>query len=145
MRKWLFYSGTNRILSWRTVFELLSFFILACSIMACSRVEDLSELDPFLRKSVTWKCEKLNKEIPLNIYFLEDSTGEKGAEVIVYVKNNAWERVGKESDLSILRDNIRNKFIVITVDFGNETKAVSTFIDKDLHDIFRAVYGTNTE
>ncbi len=110
----------------------------------CSQSDDLSGLKPYLRKSVIWKCEKLDKEIPLNIYFLEDSTDTDGAQVIVYVKNQAWERIGQESDLSILRDDIQKKFIVITADFGNDPKAVSTFIDKDLHDIFRAVYGTNT-
>src|SRR5690554_1706780 len=117
-------------------YRIIGFLALVVNLMSCNQPTDLSELDPFLKKSVMWKCEKLNKEVPLNIYFMEDSTGEKGAEVIVYVKNSAWERVGKEPDLPILRDNIQNKFIVVTVDFGNEPKAVSTFIDKDLHDIF---------
>jgi hypothetical protein len=120
-------------------------FPLFILFTSCTGTDDLSELNPFLRKSVTWKCEKLNKDVPLKIYYHQDSTDAGGAQVIVYVTNRAWERIGQESDLSILRDNIRNKFIVITVDLGNEPKAVSTFIDKDLHDIFRAVYGTKTE
>lgn len=124
---------------------LIALLLICSALISCKKTEDLSDLKPYLKKSVNWKCEKLNKEIPLNIYYLEDSTGSEGAQVIVYVMNRAWERIGQESDLSILRDNIQNKFIVITVDFGNEPKAVSTFIDKDLHDIFRAVYGTKTE
>jgi hypothetical protein len=106
--------------------------------------ENLNELNPWLKKSISWKCQKLNREIPLKIYYLNDSTGEDGAQVIVYVKNKAWKRVGQESDLSILKDDIQRGFITITVDFGNDPKAVSTFIDKDLHDIFRAVYGSKT-
>ena len=45
----------------------------------------------------------------------------------------------------ILRDYIQKKFIVITVDYGNEAQAVSPHFDKDLHDILKAVYGFKTE
>jgi len=81
----------------------------------------------------------------VRVYYADANTGPGGAQVIVYVKNKAWPRIGQEPDLPILRDNIRNKFIVITVDFGYDPNAVSTFIDKDLHDIFRAVYGVKTD
>jgi hypothetical protein len=117
-------------------------YVASCST---ARAEDLSELASYLRKPVAWKCEKLGREVPLRIYYADAATGPAGAQVIVYVKNKAWPRIGQESDLAILRDNIRNKFIVITVDFGDDPRAVSTFIDKDLHDIFRAVYGVKTE
>ena len=103
-------------------YSLFPLIILILILASCSRPPSLSELDPYLKKSVSWKCNKLNKEIPLKIYFLDDITGDDGAEVIVYVKNRAWERVGQESDLSILSDNIQKKFIVITVDFGNEPR-----------------------
>jgi hypothetical protein len=122
------------------VFLILSGLIIISSLIA--RGNNLSELNPYMKKSIQWKCAKLNREVPLKIYFLNDSTGSDGAQVIVYVKNMAWKRVGQESDLSILKDDILKKFIVITVDFGNDPKAVSNFIDRDLHDIFRAVYGT---
>ena len=122
-----------------------TFLILLIGLVSFGKTDNLSELNAYLRKSVMWKCEKLNKEVPLKVYYHEKQTDAEGAQVIVYVKNSAWERVGKEADLPILRDNIKNKFIVITVDLGNEPRAVSTFIDKDLHDIFRAVYGAKTE
>ena len=118
-----------------------SFLVLIC-LFSFARAQNLSELNTYLKKSIQWKCNKLNREIPLKIYYLNDGTDSDGSQVIVYVKNKAWERVGQESDLSILTDDIQKKFIVITVDFGNDPKAVSTFIDSDLHDIFRAVYGT---
>jgi hypothetical protein len=81
----------------------------------------------------------------MNIYFLGGNAGPAGSEVIVYVKNSAWDRIGQESDLSILSDYIQKKFIVITVDFGNDKLAVSPRFDKDLHEIFKAVYGYKTE
>src|SRR3972149_7068805 len=99
-------------------YSLIPLSILIIILSSCSRSPGLSELDPYLKKSVSWKCDKLNKEIPLKIYFLDDSTGFDGAEVIVYVKNRAWERIGQESDLSILSDYIQKKFIVFTADFG---------------------------
>ncbi len=49
----------------------------------------LSELNPYLRKSVSWKCTTHDKVVPLNIYFLGGDTGPDGSEVIVYLKNSA--------------------------------------------------------
>lgn len=106
---------------------------------------DLPELTPFLRKTVSWKCVTMEKLVPMNIYFLGGETGPDGTEVIVYVKNRAWDRIGQESDLSILKDYIQKKFIVITVDFGDDKQAVSPQFDKDLHEIFKAVYGFRTQ
>jgi hypothetical protein len=106
---------------------------------------ELSDLQPYLRKSIFWKCITLDKSVPMNIYFLGGNAGPDGSEVIVYVKNSAWERIGQESDLSILSDYIQKKYIVITVDFGNDILAVSPRFDKDLYEIFRAVYGYKME
>lgn len=93
-----------------------------------------------------WNSPTLKKEIPIKIFFLRDRTeNPDGVEVIVYLKNKAWNRIGQESDLSILRDYVQKKFIVITVDYGNEPQAVSPHFDKDLHDILKAVYGFKTE
>ena len=105
---------------------------------------ELSELNPYLKKSVSWKCATQDKVVPIKIYFLGGETGPDGSEVIVYLKNSAWDRVGQESDLSILTDYIQKKFIVITIDFGNDTLSVSPRFDKDLHEIFKAVYGFRT-
>jgi hypothetical protein len=104
----------------------------------------LSELKPYLRKSASWKCITHDKIVPLNIYFLGGDAGPDGSEVIVYIKNSVWDRIGQESDLSILRDYIRKKFIVIMIDFGSDKLAVSPQFDKDLHEIFKAVYGYKT-
>jgi hypothetical protein len=111
---------------------------------------DPSELKPFLKKSLMYKCRTINKEVPMNIYYngkttYDEATGTDEAEVIVYVKNKAWDRIGQESDLSILSDYLKKKFIVITVDFGNDKEASSPRFDEDLEWIFRGVYGYSPE
>jgi len=95
---------------------------------------------------MTWKSPTLNKKLPIKIYFFADLTeNPDGGEVIVYLKNKAWDRIGQESDLSILRDYIQKKFIVITVDYGKEAQAVSPYFDEDLHDLLKSVYGFKTK
>jgi len=127
-------------------YPLVLFLILSAGLRSYAQPASLSELDPYLKKSVAWKSSTLNKDIPVKIYFLGDRTeNPDGAEVIVYLRNKAWERIGQESDLSILTDYIQKKFIVITVDYGNEVQAVSPHFDKDLHDILKGVYGFKTE
>ena len=120
--------------------------IALVSLRSSSQTTSLSELDPWLKKSMTWKSSTLNKKLPLKIYFFADRTDNPdGDEVIVYLKNKAWDRIGQESDLSILRDYIQKKLIVITVDYGKEARAVSPYFDKDLHDLLKSVYGFKTE
>ena len=112
---------------------------------SCTSSANLSELKPYLKNSVSWKCTTLNKEIPLQIYYLEEKKDSDRRDVIVYLKNSAWERIGQESDLSILSDFIKKKFIVITLDFGNDPKAVSPFIDNDINAVYSAVFGYETK
>lgn len=129
----------------RTVHYIAYLILLTFYTVSCSKPEDLSSLDVYLKKAVSWKCKSLDTEIPLRIYYLNDSTGYDGSDVIVYVMNKAWDRIGQEPDLSILRDFINNKFIVITADFGRNPDAKSPDFDFDLHEIFRAVYAYKTE
>ena len=56
-----------------------------------------------------------------------------------------WERIGQEDDLSILTDFIKKKFIVITLDFGNDPKAVSPSFDNDINEVYSAVFGYKTK
>ena len=119
---------------------LVSLIILS----SCAPKEDLPSLKPFIRKSVSWKCKTLNREVPLTVYYLEDKPGKEAKNVILYIKNAAWERIGQESDLSILTDYINKKFIVITVDLGKDSKAVSPYVDNDINDIYSAVFGYKT-
>ena len=113
---------------------------------ALAQSESLAELDPYLKKTINWTSNTLERELPLKIYFLDEKTETPdGVEVIVYLWNDAWDRVGQESDLSILRDYIHKKFIVITVDYGKDPKAVSPNFDKDLHDLLKTIYGFKTE
>lgn len=106
--------------------------------------ENLAALKPYLRQSVERDFAALNRKIPVNIYFRDETTGDEPAEVIIYVMNRAWERIGTEDNLSILSDYIRKRFIVVTVDLGDDPRAVSTAIDWDVHLIYRALAGYRT-
>jgi Bacterial Ig-like domain len=110
-----------------------------------SQHNDLLKSDPYLKKSIRWQSSALHKNVPLKVYFIGEKTeNPEGAEVIVYLKNKAWDRIGQESDRSILQDYIQKKFIVITIDYGNDAKAVSPYFDEDLDVILKAVYGFKT-
>ena len=111
-------------------------------LISCAPKDELSSLKPYLKKSQIWKFQDINRDAPLNIYYLEDSTGSVPKDVILYIKNKAWERIGQESDLSILQDYINKKFIVLTLDLGNDSKAASPFIDNDINKLHRAIFGT---
>ncbi len=124
---------------------IIPLFILIAFLGSCSSSENLSDLKPYLKKSVNWKCSTLDREVPLNIYYIDDSTDAEGNDAVLYIKNKAWERIGQESDLSILNDLIQKKFIVMTLDLGKDSKAVSPFIDNDINDIYSAVFGYRTE
>jgi Bacterial Ig-like domain len=124
--------------------QSIPFFVFIAILGTCAASASLSELKPYLKKSLSWKCTTLNKDIPLNIYYSGDNTDSDGADVVLYLKNKAWERIGQEPDLSILSDLIQKKFIVMTADFGNDRKAVSPYIDNDINEIYSAVFGYKT-
>ena len=111
---------------------------------AAGAAEDMSALKPFVRKAMTWTCPSLGKAFPVTIHFARPSTGGEARDVILYVINGAWERIGRESDLSILRDSIDQGFIVVTLDFGDTPEAVSPAIDGDIDRLYRALFGLET-
>jgi hypothetical protein len=129
----------------KIVLRIIMILGLSIAVKPCLAKEDFSAINPFLKKSLAWKCKDLNREVPMNIYYADDSTGRAGKYVIVYLKNKAWKRVGQESDLSILKDYINQRFIVITMDFGNDKKANSPFIDNDVNAVYSAVFGYKTK
>lgn len=131
-------------------FPLVAFFAvaslaasaaLAAESASASSDELAAALKPYLRKTLLQKFPTLGKELPIHVYFVEETTGSQPAEVIIYVKNKAWERVGQEDDLSILKDYIAKRFIVLTLDFGNDPNAVSPAVDGDLHEVYREAFG----
>lgn len=129
----------NRCLA---VLVCLGFLILSGTNV--SFAEDPAELKPFLRKTTSWECKTLNKEVTVNIYYISRSTHSRpwniGSPVLVYIKNHGEERIGTEPDSSILLDYIKEHYIVITVDFENDPLAVSPHFDNDLHRLFGAIY-----
>lgn len=127
-------------------YQIVFFIISTICLDAYSQNSSLSELDTYLKKTVAWESPTLHKKIPLKIYFKGNRTeNPDGAEVIVYLKNKAWDRIGQEPDISILQDYIQKNFIVITADYGNDPNAVSPYFDKDLNDLLKLVYGFKTQ
>jgi len=106
--------------------------------------QNIPGLNTHLKRSLQWKSPSLNREVPLNIYFQGNTSEWEEPQVIVYLKNKAWERIGQESDESILKDYLQKRFIVITLDYGKDPRAVSPAFDKDLNEILRGVFGYQT-
>jgi len=121
--------------------SLIPAFLLIIILGSCTPKENFPELKSYLKKTVTWSFPTLEREVPVNIYYVNDSTDADGADAVIYIKNKAWERIGQESDLSILEDLIRQKFIVLTLDLGKDQEAVSPAIDDDLNALYNAVFG----
>ena len=126
--------------------SILSFCIFS-GLANIANAEDPVEMQRYLRKSTSFKFETLRKEIPVKIYYITGGTHSRpwdiGSPVIVYVKNHGYERIGREPDLSILMDYLKQRYIVITIDFANDPKAVSPHFDKDLHELFKAIYAND--
>jgi hypothetical protein len=125
-------------------YALILIMIVLTTVCAVRADQPDIELDQYLKKSINWKSPTLNREVPLKIYFQGAPLELEEPQVIVYLKNKAWERIGQEADLPILSDYIRKRFIVITADYGNDPKAVSPAFDKDLNEILRGVFGFKT-
>ncbi|MEX1239941.1 MAG: Ig-like domain-containing protein [Cyclobacteriaceae bacterium] len=104
----------------------------------------LPQLDPHLKLSISWPSPTLKRDVPLKIYFQGTPKELEEPEVIVYLKNKAWERIGQESDLSILTDYLGKRFIVITLDYGMDPQASSPNFDNDLNTLFRGIFGYQT-
>jgi len=78
---------------------VLGSLLVLCAFAQNAHAKDPSELQTFLRQSTAWHSAKLEKDIPLNVYFVDKrSTSPQQAPVIVYVKGLAAERLGQESD-----------------------------------------------
>ena len=126
-----------------TVMTLLACMIFPTAVAASTG--KLSRLDQHLKMTASWYFETFSQEVPVKVYHGGEVIGPQGAQAIAYLMNDAWERIGQESDLSILTDYIEKDFIVITLDFGKNELAVSPVFDSDLWAFFRAVYGFRTD
>ena len=121
---------------------------LLAGLFSQSFAEDPVQLSPYLKKSTTFHFESLDTDVPLSFYYITNSTHSRpydiGSPVLVYVKNHRHERIGMEPDSSILMDYLRQRYIVVTLDFKGNEKAVSPRFDKDMHHLFKALYGYET-
>jgi acetyl esterase/lipase len=99
------------------------------------------DFSSYHRKTLSWNCKKIKKEIDLHVYFKDVSTVNEPAPVIVYVQNSHDKKIGLEADDNIIADLLRQRYVVITADFNNYPDAFSPYFDDDLYEIFKAIYG----
>jgi acetyl esterase/lipase len=72
---------------------------------------------------------------PLRVYVPQDNAlppPAAGRPAIIYLRNLARPRLGRESDASIIRGFLRDGFVVATIDFGRDPRAVAPQINFDL-------------
>ncbi|HEX8038725.1 MAG TPA: hypothetical protein VF490_06220, partial [Chryseosolibacter sp.] len=79
--------------------KLLCLLTLICLALPL-RAQHLPPLKKYLKKSVSWTSPTLGRSVPLNIYFQGDPKEDEEPQVIVYLQNKAWPRIGQEPDLS---------------------------------------------
>ncbi|MCK9479740.1 MAG: Ig-like domain-containing protein [Firmicutes bacterium] len=89
----------------------------------------ISELAEYMRSDRLWEDKEVGTNVRLNIYSKTAASPEGGSPVILYIMNHAEERIGQESDLSIISDFIDDGYIVITADYMNNPKAAAPVID----------------
>ncbi len=75
----------------------------------------------------------LDREIPMRVYSRDEASKEGINNGILYLLNIAAERVGTESDESILNDYLARGWVVITLDYGNDPRAASPKLEQELH------------
>ena len=73
--------------------------------------------------------------IPLDlvVYANDETTG--AIEVIFYVINHGGERIGQESDESIIGSYLDEGYVVVTVDYKNNAQAVTPYLEHSLVDV----------
>jgi hypothetical protein len=98
-------------------------------------------IDNYLVRSTTWESSTLdNSEVPLKIYHNAVQAPAEGFPVIMYCMNHGHKRIGQESDETILLDYILQDYIVITVDYGNDERAVSPAVNDELYALYEATF-----
>ena len=82
-----------------------------------------------------WNSPVLNKALKTELFLpAEDAPGgsRRGRPAIIYLKNLNFPRVGKEPDDSIIADLLKQGYLVMTIDYGKDPKAVAPHINFDL-------------
>jgi len=103
------------------------------------------QLDQSLRIKADWHSKLLGKPLPVRAYYHKTKESQKAATIVVYVKNIAAERIGLEPDEDILCDYVNQGYFVITVDYLNDARAISPWLEQDLYLFHRMIYGFQTK
>lgn len=128
-----------------TCFVFASFFI--CHGFTGTDPFDISlpSLAQYQRKVLQWTCPDIKATVPIGVYFATSVQDRTEQDVLIYLMNHAYPRIGQEPDASILSDYIKQNYIIVTVDFNGVSNAVSPDFDFDLLALQRAIYGYETE
>ena len=82
-----------------------------------------------------WASTVIGKELTTELFVpAEGAPGasRRGRAGIIYLKNLNAPRIGGESDESIIGDFLREGYLVLTIDYGKDPKAVAPYINPDL-------------
>ena len=116
-----------------------SLALAAISIMAMTA---RAELKP--AQTGTWKSPVLKKDLKTELFVPADDAPQRGRRGmrpgIIYLKGLAGPRVGTEPDEPILTDLLKEGYLVVTVDYAKDPKAIAPHITYDLR-VLRARIG----
>lgn len=95
-------------------------------------------------KKGTWQSPVLKKALPIELFVPKpDAPGaHRRRPGIIYLKGLNAPRIGREKDESIIADFLKQGYLVLTVDYGNDPKAVAPHINHDLRVMRRDVKRT---
>src|SRR5581483_803638 len=79
---------------------------------------------------VTWDSASTGKRISGEMFAPPAST--RPLPTVVYLKNLAVPRIGRESDASIIADLTKSGCLVLVLDYGHDPKAISPDLNADI-------------
>ncbi len=114
----------------------------------------LSEFEEFLKNSAAVESVTLPEAVQANykdsidlpVHINTYIKGETNADtaVVLYIMNHGMERVGQEDDISIITDLLDEGYIVVTLDYLNNPKAVSPEVDWSIQTIKKSINDKGT-
>jgi hypothetical protein len=96
--------------------------LIACCIAATTPASE----------EITWKSVATEREVTGRLLLPPDADPAKPAATVVYMKNLAVPRLGKEGDETILADLLSAGHAVVVLDYGRDARAVSPGLNADV-------------
>jgi hypothetical protein len=80
----------------------------------------------------SWASETTGRELPLRMFKPADFDAGKATPLIIYLENLAAPRVGTDSDDAIIRDFLKQGYVVVTLDYAHATNSCVPYLNRDL-------------